>query len=288
MLTRNVGFIGPGRVGCSFGRHIAENSGEGFTICGYYGGSEGAAREAASQTGARAFDSAEKLAAECDLLLITVPDKQIAEAWASLSEKLPDRSEPLYVGHCSGSQSSDVFRLKTGCHFGSIHPILAVYDKENSYKNFSGAYFTIEGDAAFKDLAGRLLTSLGNPFCSIEAEQKTQYHAASVIVSNLVCAIAYQGIETYKACGLDEEFANNAWRSLFLGNAENTASYGPVRALTGPVERGDAETVARHLAALTGDIRETYLLLSRTLTETARIKNPDRDYTDLIRLLENS
>ena len=106
------------------------------------------------------------------------------------------------------------------------------------------------------------------------------------MVSNLVCALAYEGMETFKACGLDEDFAESAWRSLFLGNAENTASVGPVRALTGPVERGDAATVARHLAALSGDAREIYLLLSRTLVETARLKNPDRDYSELTGILK--
>jgi len=285
MSTKNVGFIGPGKVGCSLGRHIAENA-VGFAVCGYYGRNAEAAREAAAFTGGSAFGAPEELAAVCDLLLLTVPDKQIADVWDPLSEKLADRNTPLYVGHCSGSQSSGIFSPKTGCHFGSIHPILAVHDKESSYKNFTGAFFTIEGDEAFRALADELLTSLGNPFDSIEASQKIRYHAASVMVSNLVCALAYEGMETFKACGLDKEFSESAWRSLFLGNAQNTASVGPVRALTGPIERGDTATVAKHLEALTGDAREIYLALSRILIETASLKNPDRDYSDLIELLE--
>jgi len=288
MLTKKIGFIGPGKVGCSFGRHIAERGGDDFIVCGYFGRNRAAAKEASALAGGRPFDSAEELAEACDLLLITVPDKQIADVWTALSEKLPDRSKPLYVGHCSGSQDSTIFRPKSGCIFGSIHPLLAVYDKEHSYKNFDGAYFTIEGDSAFKTLAGELLTALENPFCSIEADQKAQYHAAAVMVSNLVCAIAYQGIEIYKACGLDEEFADNAWRSLFLGNAKNIALHGPVHALTGPGERCDVETVVRHISALTGSARENYLLLSRVLVETAKQKNPERDYSELIELLEHS
>ena len=284
-MTKNVGFIGPGKVGCSLGRHIAEN-GRGFAVRGYYGRSEEAAREAAAFTDSSAFGAPEELAATCDLLLLTVPDKHIADVWDSLSGKLAYRNKPLYVGHCSGSQNSGIFCPKTGCHFGSIHPVLAVHDKESSYKNFAGAFFTIEGDEAFSALADELLTSLGNPFDFIEADQKTRYHAASVMVSNLVCALTYEGMETFKACGLDEEFSESAWRSLFLGNAQNTATAGPVQALTGPIERGDTATVARHLEALTGDAREIYLVLSRILIKTASQKNPDRDYSDLIKLLE--
>jgi len=284
---KRIGFIGPGKVGCSLGRYITESD-CGFNVAGYYGRSETAANEAAAFTDSRVFESAEELAAACDLLLLTVPDSQIADVWKDLSQNLRDRNVPLYVGHCSGSQSSEIFAPKAGCHFGSIHPILAVHDKATSYKNFTGAYFTIEGDEDFKSIASELLTALGNNFDTIDASQKTLYHAASVMVSNLVCALAYDGMETFKACGLTDEFADNAWRSLFLGNAENIGNLGPVLALTGPVERGDAGTVARHLAVLPGDAREVYLLLSRTLIETASRKNPDRDYSELLKLLEKS
>jgi len=280
MKTLNVGFIGPGKVGCSFGRYIAESSGC-FSIIGYCGRDIGSAHEAAAFTGGRAYESPEELASVCDILLLTVPDKQIAHVWDSLARNLPERNDPLYVGHCSGSQSSEIFSPKPGCHFGSVHPVLAVPDKLNSYKNFDGAYFTIEGDEVFKSVAVELMNTLGNPFSMINADQKIKYHAASVMVSNLVCALAYKGMETFKDCGLDEEFADHAWRSLFLENAKNISSLGPVRALTGPVERGDAETIARHLEALSGDAREIYLILTRVLIETAQQKNPDRDYSEL-------
>jgi len=282
---KRIGFVGPGKVGYSFGRHIAERSDGSFEVAGYFGRGIEDAREAAAFVGGRAFETPEELVSVCDMLLLTVPDKQISAAWESLYVKLPDRSDPLYVGHCSGSQSSKIFQPKPGCYFGSVHPILAVHDKESSYKNFAVAYFTIEGDEEFASIACDLLSALGNPFNIIDASKKTQYHTASVIVSNLVCALAYQGAETFKACGLDEAFADKAWRSLFRENAENIASLGPILALTGPVERGDADTVSRHLEALSGDVRETYLLLSRTLIEAAQKKNPDRDYSDLIKLL---
>ena len=267
MKTTNIGFIGPGKVGCSFGRYIAE-SGVGFSVIGYYGRDK----------------KPEELAAKCDLLFITVPDKNIAEVWTDTAENLPERSEPLYVAHCSGSQSSEIFSPKSGCHFGSVHPILAVPDKQSSHEKFNGAYFTIEGDEEFLAVAEKLMTALGNPFSQICADQKLKYHAASVMVSNLVCALAYEGMETFKDCGLDEEFADHAWRSLFLENAGNIASLGPVQALTGPVERGDAETMVKHLEALTGDAREIYLILSRVLIETAQQKNLDRDYSKLRKL----
>jgi len=288
MLTKRVGFIGPGKVGCSLGRYISETRGIGFAVSGYYGRSEGSAKEAAAFAGGSAFYTPEELAAESDLLLLTVPDKAIAEVWSSFAEKLPDRADPIYIGHCSGSLSAEIFLPRPRhCSFGSIHPLIAVFDKENSYKKFSGACFTVEGDEGFAAMTEGLLTALENPWREIDASQKNAYHAASVMASNLVCALAYEAMKTFKACGFDEGFADTAWRSLFIENAENINSLGPVSALTGPVERCDTETVRRHLSSLAGDTREIYLLLSRSLVETAQRKNPGRDYSELKTLLEN-
>ena len=284
---KRIGFIGAGKAGFSLGRHVSERGGGEYEVAGYFSRDPEAVRAAASFAGGRAFENAEGLAAECDLLLLTVPDGQISDVWRQLRTANLHHSDSLLVGHCSGSQGSDVFgSIADNSVFGSIHPLVALHDRETAYKRLVGAYFTIEGGASFTSFASDLLTTLGNPFSIIAAEKKTLYHAASVMVSNLVCALTYEGMETLKACGLDEGFAENAWRSLFLGNAENIASLGPVRALTGPVERGDAGTVARHLEALTGDAREIYLRLSSALINAAQEKNPGRDYSGIRQLLQ--
>ncbi|MCL1895734.1 MAG: DUF2520 domain-containing protein [Clostridiales bacterium] len=287
-IIKKIGFTGAGKVGFSLGRHIKERGGDGYTVCGYHSRDIESARAAAAFSGGQAYASAAELAAECDLLLLTVPDGQIAEAWRALAPELTETGHkaPLCVGHCSGSLSAEIFEPKPeGVSFGSMHPLMSIHDRENSFGNFKDAYFTIEGGGDFACFAQGLLTTLGNPFCMIDASQKTLYHAASVMVSNLVCALAFAGTQTYRACGFDSGFAENAWRALFRGNAENTIAAGPVHALTGPVERCDTATVARHLDALTGDDREIYLLLSRKLIGAARQKNPGRDYSELARLL---
>ena len=291
--ARQLGFIGAGKVGFSLGRHVKENGGGSYQVRGYYSRDPESARAAAAFAGGRTFETAEELANECDLLLLTVPDGQIQEVWRRLHGALPAgrpaESGPLFVAHCSGSLDSRVFGRSPDddgrFSFGSLHPLVAVHDRETAYKRLGGAYFTVEGDPVFTEFAAGFLTALGNPFCLIDAKQKTLYHAASVMVSNLVCALAYEGMEAYKNCGLDGQFAGSAWRSLFLGNAENIANLGPVAALTGPVERADTATVARHLEVLSGEQKEIYMLLSRTLIEAARQKNPDRDYSELESLL---
>ena len=268
---KRIGFIGAGKVGFSFGRHINENGGGSYCVAGYFSRTAESARAAAAFTGSRPYETPEALAADCDLLLLTVPDSEIEILSAKGTVHL---AAPL-IAHCSGILSG-----------GSIHPMIALHDRETAYKALAGAYFTIEGGAPLTEFTAAMLKALGNPFCRIEPEQKPLYHAASVMVSNLVCGLTYEGIETLKLCGLSEDFAERAWRSLFLGNAETIAALGPAEALTGPVERGDGETVAHHLDALTGKSRELYRLLSYSLLEPARQKNPGRDYTELARLLD--
>ena len=294
---KKIGFIGAGKVGFSFGRHIYERAGASYSVVGYYSNSPESANAAALFAGGKAFNTVNELAEECDLLLLTVPDGQIADAWISLKNKIESapikdnkQKRLLCIGHCSGLYDSNIFERPTGqtryeYAFGSIHPIMAIHDKETAYQKLQDSYFTIEGDAAFIDFTEDLLANLKNPFSTIDADFKTLYHAASVMVSNLVCALTYEGIEVFKACGLDDEFAENAWRSLFLGNANNIASLGPVLALTGPMERADITTIKKHLDALSGDARDIYLSLSRVLIETAQLKNPDRDYSELRKLL---
>ncbi len=87
-------------------------------------------------------------------------------------------------------------------------------------------------------------------------------------------------------CGFDAQVAHEMLVPLMLGNVEHIAKDGAVNALTGPVERGDADTVERHLAALQDDDREIYRLLSLRLVRIARQKHPDKDFTNLLNVLK--
>ena len=284
--TKKIGFIGAGKTGFCLGKYFSKIDSDDYEVCGYFSRDPESAREAAAFAGGRAFETAEELAGECDLLLLTVPDGQIEGVWEQLLAGLKP-SRPLLVGHCSGCLDSRVFHGEAGSAyaFGSLHPLFALHDKETAYNGLYRAYFSIEGDKAFLDFASALLTELGNPYSEIKAENKILYHAASVMVSNLVNALAYEGMKLFDECGFDRGFSEYAWRLLFIENAGNAANLSPVRALTGPVERADLETVEKHLNALSGDTREIYRLLSLKLTEVAQIKNPERDYGELRKIL---
>ncbi len=90
-------------------------------------------------------------------------------------------------------------------------------------------------------------------------------------------------------CGLTEADALEALAPLMRANLEHILRDGPVQALTGPVERGDVRTVARHLECLPeGNGRSLYLAASRVLTDLAEKKHPETNYKPIAELLGGS
>ena len=297
-----IGFIGAGKAGVCFGRYLVESAakitpeeieatqGAPFTVSGYLSRNPASASAAALATGKPAFSEYSALAAASDLILVTTPDDRIADVWEILR---PQLRSGLFVGHMSGSFSSEVFAgaAEAGVHAGSMHPLASFASREADLRVLRAACFTIEGDAVFLEMAGALLTKLGNSFAPVAAREKALYHAAGATVSNLVVAVAQMGAELFRSCGLPEDFAEHCWRPLFLENAKNIASLGPVASLTGPVERGDIGVIREHLAVLRGapeEVREAYRSLSLIAAEIARERHPGRDDSELIALLQEA
>ena len=104
---------------------------------------------------------------------------------------------------------------ETGAFGYSIHPLFAVSDKYNAYRELTGVFFTLEGgrdgehSRQFTELRKRL-ELVGNPTSIINGDDKTTYHCAAAIASNLVCGLIDQSIELMTRCGFTEESAVKA------------------------------------------------------------------------------
>jgi predicted short-subunit dehydrogenase-like oxidoreductase (DUF2520 family) len=122
----------------------------------------------------------------------------------------------------------------------------------------------------------------------LRADQKRGYHLSCSIASNLVCGLYEIAKRHLQDVGFDEREAMAAVAPLARANLENILQKGPSPALSGPVERGDADTVAKHLELLTDrKEQDVYRKLSLVLTELAKEKHPEKNYTDICRLLED-
>jgi predicted short-subunit dehydrogenase-like oxidoreductase (DUF2520 family) len=276
--TMKIGFIGAGKAGTSLGIHFVKH---GIPVAGYYSRTKESTCKAAGLTKSAAFSSAEALCTACDVLFITTPDGTIAK----VAEDLAHRGiRPPYVCHCSGSLSSQILQpMETQA--GSAHPMLAIAGRET---DLSGAFFTLEGTDAAAELLQDLLGRCGNPTARIASESKPRYHCAASVASNLMIGLGAISMDLLQDCGFSQAQARELLTPLVKNNAAALCEKGPAAALTGPVERGDAETVRMHLAALTGEAREIYRLLSLELIKVAQEKNKDRSYHALKTMLEEA
>lgn len=279
-----IGFIGAGKVGFTLGKHLSTH---GVQAAGYYSRHTESAKEAAQFTGTAAYPNMGALVSDCDVLFLTVPDGSISSVYQEV------RKHPIQgklICHCSGALSSqDAFPgIEDAGAFGySLHPLFAVSDKYHAYEELADVFFALEGHPAHLDEIRGMLSGAGLRVQIINPACKALYHCAAATASNLVVALMQHSVDLMERCGFTPEDALAALAPLALGNMRHIAESGLAASLTGPVERGDADTIRKHLDSLdsAGD-RALYTLLSRKLLPIAGEKHPERSYRSVEEVLE--
>jgi predicted short-subunit dehydrogenase-like oxidoreductase (DUF2520 family) len=185
------------------------------------------------------------------LVILAVPDGVVAAVAASLAEAA-DLPAGTAVVHLSGALGLDALAsLRAGGHpTGSFHP-LQPFPVERPPSAFRGSLVAV--DASDPDLLARLealAQVLGARPRRVRDEQRAAYHAAASLAANLVVALADQSRLVFESMGWSEADAVDAVGSLMRGSLEALDAVGLPEALSGPMRRGDATTVAGHVAAL--------------------------------------
>ena len=280
---RKIGFIGAGKVGTALGMYFQEN---GYPVTGYYSRTSDSAKTSAEITGTSAYETIEDIAADCDVLFLSVPDAAIKSVSGQLAASAHDLTGKWII-HLSGAETSDIFSDLRGAYGFSFHPAMAISDPEKACMEFPSAIFTIEGRSQDETQKAKAFFEKAHlTVLEIEKSKKPLYHLACAVSSNLVCALYSAAVSILVDAGFDNEQAVRIINPLFLANASALAAKGPVKALTGPVERCDLGTVQKHLSVIPGEFREMYILLSQQLTDIAEQKYPDRNYKELREFLE--
>ncbi len=277
-----IGFIGAGRVGYTMGKYLAL---KGCDITGYYSRTYEHAEDASRFTDTRCFKNAEDLINECDAVFLTVSDSCIKTVFDEI-KTIPGLSGKI-VCHTSGALSSKVFEDASCQVYGySIHPVYAVSDRYTSYKDFSNAFITIEGHEKYLSDIRNVFSCAGFETEVVSTDEKIKYHAACTIASNFVCGIYGMAADLLEQCGFNQNTAEKALNGLFLDNAKGIVEKGAVGQLTGPLERGDAETLRKHLSVLSDEDKSLYLSVSQEILKIAKRKNKDRSYSEIENLLK--
>ncbi|WP_337934674.1 Rossmann-like and DUF2520 domain-containing protein [Jutongia sp.] len=280
-----IGIIGAGKVGTTLGKYLSIH---GKNVTGFYSRTHESADEAATFAETETYSSLCKLVEKSDVIFITTPDGVIHQVWGDLLHQ--DISNRI-ICHFSGSLSSHIFsgREEAGASGISMHPMYAFSDKFHSYEQFHTAYLTLEGDPEAVAVMKPMWEAIGHHVLTLKAEDKIKYHAAAAMASNEMLGLMQASLDILSECGFSEKDSMALLTPLVQGNIASMLEKGCVNALTGPVERGDAQTVRKHLQALEGSkAGKIYQSLGSTMVELAKRRNPDRDYTPVRTLFEKS
>jgi predicted short-subunit dehydrogenase-like oxidoreductase (DUF2520 family) len=222
----------------------------------------GGGRRNSAQAAARAIGnstrvlSAAEAAGAGDLVLITVPDDMIAEVCLQLARAKAFRPQAV-VAHCCGALGSEALEaaLICGAQTGSIHPLQTFPTVQAAVEKLPGSFCFIEGSPHACDVLESFAKAIGAVSMRIEGQGKSLYHAAAATASNFLVTLldAATTMVAHALGGTAETNRDKALAALgplVQATLTNALQLGPERALTGPIARGDVETVRRHLEAV--------------------------------------
>jgi len=220
-----------------------------------------------------------------DLVFLAVQDRYIAGLASDIAECLRGVDlQGRFFAHLSGSLTSAELQplAAAGGFTCSLHPLQSLAEVEGAVAGLAGSYFSFEGDPEALPTAEFVVAVLNGHLVQLKAEDKVLYHAAAVVSSNFFIVLEEMAISLMTGTGVDRETARKMLLPLIRGSFENLERVDPVAALTGPIVRGDDQTVASHLAALqekSPDYLDAYRLLANLNVALAKRKS-GVDYSD--------
>ncbi len=269
-------FIGPGRVGLALG-HALSFLGAHVSLVYYGRGPDPPVHPLFLEARAAYRPGLEPPEAPGTTVVLTVGDSMLHEVAVALAE----RGEPP-VGctavHCSGAFGADALSPLHGRGYsvGTLHPLQSIPSPLAGRDRFSDTFFAISGEPEALLVARRITALLGAAPIAVPTSGRPLYHAAAVMVSNYLVTLLDAGTRLFRQAGASPGDAEAALLALARGTLENVNEMGAEQALTGPLVRGDIDTVELHLRAMDREDAAFYSALGRrTLTLVRARLEPD-------------
>ncbi len=233
----------------------------------------GKARRLAKQVGSRAIrlaDLGKSRPLRAAVIWLCVPDSEIARAARALSDKIAWRRKVAL--HSSGALTSEELAAlrERGAAVASAHPLMTfVRGFADSRASLSGVPFAIEGDARAVRAARAMVASMGGEACAIRKEHKAAYHAWGMFASPLLDALLATTERVAGFAGVGPKEARRRMIPILRQTLANYEERGAPGAFSGPIVRGDVETVSKHLKVLREApiAFEVYVALARAALE---------------------
>jgi predicted short-subunit dehydrogenase-like oxidoreductase (DUF2520 family) len=234
------------------------------------------ARSLAAKVGAKIV-TATSATLDATLLWFCIPDRAISSAASALAARVSahKKNRLRFAFHSSGALLSRELNplRQVGVAVASVHPLMTFVAKANL--SLKGVPFAIEGDEAATRVARSIVRELGGQSFSLPPTRKAAYHAWATLTSPLLLAFLVTLEEAARAAGLTHADARRKSLPIILQTLANYSRLGPAQSFSGPLIRGDAETVAKHLAALKKlpGVCQVYTALAQAALRRLPVKN---------------
>ncbi|WP_457254134.1 Rossmann-like and DUF2520 domain-containing protein [Pedococcus sp. P5_B7] len=263
----DVGVVGAGRVGAVLGAALQR---VGHRVVAVSGVSEESRDRAAHLLPGTPVLAPEDVVRQAELVVLAVPDDALADLVAGLSATRTWQAGQL-VAHTSGRHGLEVYAPALDQHvLGlALHPAMTFTGTGLDLDRLVECCFGVTAPEPLRPVAEALVLEIGAEPVWIEESARGLYHAALAHGANHLVTLIAQSLQALRAAGV--ESPSRVLGPLVSAALDNALRAGDA-ALTGPVARGDAGTVAEHLRqlqSLTPDIRPTYVALARATAERA-------------------
>lgn len=275
-----IGFIGAGQVGTTLGMYFKQKD---VTITGYMSRSLQSAQRAATLADSHGYLELIDLIQDSQIIFITTPDDAIAKTVIQLAKHHIDWKDKI-ICHTSGAKSSALLEPlhHKGATVTSLHPMLSFADVHSALIKLPTTPFTLEGKGPLFGRFKNFIKTKNLQVHTIKTEQKEMYHAAACMVSNYLVTLMDIGHKSLVKAGFDEDLATELIQPLATGTLNNIFNKGYENALTGPMARGDVDTIKAHLQVIGKDDKKLEVIYKtlglRTLPIVQKQKKLD-EYT---------
>jgi predicted short-subunit dehydrogenase-like oxidoreductase (DUF2520 family) len=270
-----IAIVGAGSLGSALALSLRA---AGYRITDILSRDRKSSRQKAHTLAGRVGASAAKIGgahSSAGVVWLCVPDREIAACARSLATANWKGKIAL---HSSGALTSDELALlrQKGARVASVHPLMTFVP--GVIPSLRGAGFAMEGDREALRVARRIVTALGGESFLIDKNNKALYHTWGTFISPLFTSLLAVGERVALAAGVPREKVRRWAVPIVRQTLANYASQGGAKGFSGPIVRGDAAVVTKHLAVLRSvpTAREVYLALARSALHTLPARNRER------------
>lgn len=255
----SIAIIGPGRWGIAVAKNLKR---AGFRIAEIVSKSGASTLKRASQLGAL-YTRVSNARLDAEVIWLCVPDSRIAEVASELATAAQWKGKIAF--HSSGALTSDELNTlrRRGALVASVHPMMTFV--HGAVPPLESVPFAIEGDSKATNAAMRIVRAMGGLPFKIKKKNKVLYHAWGTLLSPLLVANLLTAEKVARATGISAADARKKMLPIVRQTLANYAKLGPENSFSGPIVRGDAEVLRRHLKALKRipEASDVYVALSR-------------------------